>query len=648
MAPLEDPIWIDALECIEYAFQPIVNIYSGECLGYEALLREWKPAGFDSIQAVFDAAAAAQVLHQVDMVLREKAIAKFAAIAGGRLKLFFNLDNRMLGSRDYTPGATASILSRYGLTHDRICFEISEKHELPHSLETTNLLTAYHRQGFRIAVDDFGAGFSGLKLLYHAEPDFLKIDRFFIQQIAGDAKKRLFVSSIVNIAHMIGSLVIAEGVESAEEYLACRDIGCDLIQGFLVARPTVDPTSLKARYPIIETLNGRERRDRAQDDQPRIASHMTTLLPLPQDATMLHICQAFKEDRHDGYFPIVNADEEPLGIVRESDLKQYTYSRYGQELLQNPAFGGSITRFIRRAPIADIHTPVEKIVGIYSQSPAIEGILIVEGMRYQGILSPQSLLRVINEKNLAAARDQNPLSRLPGNILIHEFVTAALMDKEHPYYLVYFDFDNFKPFNDHYGFRQGDRIILLFAEILRSMAQETGGMAGHVGGDDFFFGLRGQFPIDEIVDRISALTRRFARDAESFYDAETRRRGYLEAADRSGDLRRLPLLRASAVVLKLPPMRRDLYSAEELGRAMAILKKAAKASSEGLCLGLQAASGSMDDAFSSDDLATSAAMVAVPVYLLDRPDAVPHPVAHRSAVADARALRAFNAFVTPA
>ena len=133
MVPLEDRFWLSALDCLDFALQPIVNIYSGDCYGYEALLRGVEGAGFASIQQFLDAAAETGVLHQVDLRLREIAIHKFAAIANGRSKLFFNLDNRLLCSRDYTPGETVRILSRYGLTQERVCFLSRKSPRIPRS-----------------------------------------------------------------------------------------------------------------------------------------------------------------------------------------------------------------------------------------------------------------------------------------------------------------------------------------------------------------------------------------------------------------------------------------------------------------------------------------------------------------------------------
>ncbi len=113
MKPIDDPRWLHAIETIDFAFQPIVNIHTGACYGYEALLRNHMEAtttlGVEpSIGAIFDSAYLSNVLHQVDLALREKAVEKFAKIGWHRrMKLFFNLDNRVLSSSDYQTGRTS-------------------------------------------------------------------------------------------------------------------------------------------------------------------------------------------------------------------------------------------------------------------------------------------------------------------------------------------------------------------------------------------------------------------------------------------------------------------------------------------------------------------------------------------------------------
>jgi diguanylate cyclase (GGDEF)-like protein len=273
-------------------------------------------------------------------------------------------------------------------------------------------------------------------------------------------------------------------------------------------------------------------------------------------------------------FVVVNAQDEPLGILHENSFKEYAYSRFGNQLLQNPAMRENISAFISKCPIADIHTPVETILEMYSQNDTIEGVLIVENMHYVGFLSAQSLLKVLYEKNLALARDQNPLTKLPGNNLIAEYVSRALQDTDNQYLLVYFDLDHFKPYNDHYGFRNGDRVILLFAGILQDYHNRTSAFIGHIGGDDFFSGLK-DAPLVESGERVRQLTEKFKSDVESFYDPEVVQRGYLFAQDREGEYREFPLLTVSAAVLELKPGRKVISSAE-ISRVMAEEKKEAK------------------------------------------------------------------------
>ncbi|MCA1908712.1 MAG: diguanylate cyclase, partial [Magnetospirillum sp.] len=203
-------------------------------------------------------------------------------------------------------------------------------------------------------------------------------------------------------------------------------------------------------------------------------------------------------------------------------------------------------------------------------------IIIVDDMKYVGFLSAHSLLRVINEKNLAAARDQNPLTKLAGNNLIHEYVSEALGATDVEYVLAYFDFDNFKPFNDKYGFRLGDRAILLFAELLAKALPRDTSFPAHVGGDDFFGGFR-RMGFEESLRVASDLCTAFARDVESFYDDETRRQGHIVGQDRVGNIVRFPLMTVSAAIVHLPAGR-PLFSVDDVSQLIAELKKSAKKS----------------------------------------------------------------------
>jgi diguanylate cyclase (GGDEF)-like protein len=576
--------WHSRLSLIDFAFQPIVNIHSGVCYGCEALLRNYEAAGFASINDFFDRAYQDRVLYPVDLELRRKCIKNFSILKKRQqAKLFFNLDNRVLDSDDYKSGNTLRILEAHNLHQDAICFEISEKHELQDTGEAVETLKAYRAQGFKIAVDDCGTGFSGLKLLYYTRPDFIKIDRFFIQDIATDPNKRMLVSSIVNIAHLMGSIVVAEGVETEQEYYSCRSIGCDLVQGYFIQKPQTDILQIRPCYEHIRLLGEKGRRKKDSHDRSLIDSEIVYIEPIRWDMNIYDVFQQFRNTQNQSFFPVINDNGEPLGVISEKSFKDYAYSRYGSELLQNPSFGKNLNRFILKYPIADIHTQVEKILEIYSHNEHMEGIIIVDEMKYKGFLSAYSLLKALNEKNITVARDQNPLTRLPGNTLIHEYVSCALQDFETSYFFIYFDFDYFKPFNDRYGFRNGDRVILRFSELLKIWAQLSSAFIGHIGGDDFFMAFRGGNP-EKIKEDVLKLIRQFKSDAESFYDPETIEKGHMKSTDRDGNFRMFPLMSVSAVILELCAKRQRVYSTEEIGNKMASEKKKAKNSIDNLSI----------------------------------------------------------------
>lgn len=215
--------------------------------------------------------------------------------------------------------------------------------------------------------------------------------------------------------------------------------------------------------------------------------------------------------------------------------------------MENPSLGKDISRFVEKIPIADIHSSVEKLIELYTQFNNNEGLIIVENMKYIGVLSTTSLLHIINEKNLTIARNQNPLTKLPGNTMIHEYFSKSLSDFSFAYHLIYFDFDNFKPFNDTYGFRNGDRLILMFADLLRNASLSENRFIGHIGGDDFFLGIKNS-ENKKVGDEMKNLAAQFKENAESFYDPKTVKQGFLLARNREGETKKMPLMTVSVAV----------------------------------------------------------------------------------------------------
>lgn len=562
-------------DSLTYAYQPIVSVTSGQVYGYEALLRGWDSLGFADIGSVFDQAHADGTLHRLEMALRRKALAGFSRFALPGQKLFFNIDNRVLESPDYVAHRTAGMLETYNLSPTSLCLELSERHVVPRSKGVDQILRAYRRQSYLIAIDDFGAGFSGLQLLYEQQPNLVKIDRYFMDGLAKDTRKKLFVSTIVNLAHVLGIIVVGEGIETEADFRAAQQIGCDLIQGYFVARPTQDLSALQASYPLIIEANRRERRARLSDHH-LLREGLANVPPVQVDDPVESLFRVFRQQREHDFVPVVDEAQRPVGIVHERDLKEVLYSAFGRDLLANKSLRRGILDFVRPCPMCDIFSDTEMILATYSQAPNPVGVMLVENLRYVGVLTTSALLRVINEKNLASARDQNPLTRMPGNNAITGHIMELLDRPDTLRILVYFDLDNFKPFNDHFGFRQGDRALLLFSELLQAHFGRNTGFVGHIGGDDFFAapGDQDEETLRTLLDR---LLTQFRQHAESFYDAESRARGYILGKDRQGEQRRFPLLSASAAAVILPPAVNGI-TVDDIVNAIASLKQSAKQS----------------------------------------------------------------------
>ncbi len=247
--------WYEYLETLDIAFQPILNIHTGKTYAVEALLRNYQEIGFKSIFSLFDQAYKENILYSFDIELRKKALKKFTQIDDFKnIKLFYNLDNRLFEMPNFTQGNTIKILKEYGIKKGNLCFEISERHEISNSCNMEKILEHYKSSNFCIAIDDFGVGHSGYKLLYDSVPNIIKIDRFFITDIQKDIKKKLMVRNITHLAIQLGIKVVAEGVETQDELLTCKDIGCHLVQGYLIQKPTTDTDKILKKYPAMADL----------------------------------------------------------------------------------------------------------------------------------------------------------------------------------------------------------------------------------------------------------------------------------------------------------------------------------------------------------------------------------------------------------
>ena len=567
--------WDEIIDKLDYAFQPIIYAQSGKLYAVEALLRNVQDIpNITTIDDLFDLVFSNDYLYEFDLLLREKAIKKFANINIPNLKLFYNLDNRIIYNKNYSSGNTQKILTKYNLSKDKIIFELSEKGTSIEQNALSTMLQRYKQSGYSIAIDDFGIGVSGLKLLYFSEANIIKIDRFFISNIDQDSKKKLFCSSIIDMAHIMGMQVIAEGVETQKEFYTCKDIGADFIQGFLVQKPTKNINEILPIYNDISNLildDKREDQNKFIDEQ-----FIDKIEPLPVNSSLYDIILHFKKNTEHNFVPIVDEFKYFLGIIYESDIKKISYSQYGLSLAQNQNFSTTLLKYLKPALSVEISWGIDKILEMYNLNFQNSlGIFITNSDKYLGFINLNSLLTMSYKRNIEIATNQSPLTKLPGNNQIEKFIANSFRNIQiNTTHIIYFDFNDFKPFNDIYGFRQGDRAILIFSELLQKRYPKNSFIA-HIGGDDFFVGLT-DFAFEDVFKLTLDVQNEFKYSAKNLYSKEDKEIGYIVSKDRFGTTRNFNLLSVSCSIIEINSQSNILNFDDTLNS----MKKESKSSKE--------------------------------------------------------------------
>ncbi|WP_297890478.1 EAL domain-containing protein, partial [Sulfurihydrogenibium sp.] len=225
------------LENLYFQYQPIVNIKSGEIYGYEALIRGFDTLGFKNPHQLFDYAYKNGFIFHLDIKLREKAIYEFSENFKMGQRLFFNLDSRIILSKDHKNGETLKILENLKIPSKMMVFEVSERFSLSEEL-IQRVFLYYKEQGFEIALDDFGVGSVCLEAIYKLSPDYLKIDGFFIEDFNKDFIKKEIVYSLSELCRKLNIKVIAEKIETKEDIYMLEEVEISLGQGYYIKKPS--------------------------------------------------------------------------------------------------------------------------------------------------------------------------------------------------------------------------------------------------------------------------------------------------------------------------------------------------------------------------------------------------------------------------
>jgi EAL domain-containing protein (putative c-di-GMP-specific phosphodiesterase class I) len=222
---------------LRVAFQPIVDLHSGEAYAYEALVRGPNGEGAASVLSH----VTADNLYAFDQACRVAAIK--TAVAAGILETNARLSINFLPNAVYSPVAciqlTLKTAREVGLSTNRLIFEFTESERIDAD-HLRNIVASYRQMGFETAIDDFGAGHAGLGLLANLQTDVIKLDMELIRGIDTSLPRRLIVTSLINLAASMNMRVVAEGVETMAELETLQGCGIRFVQGYLFAKPQLE------------------------------------------------------------------------------------------------------------------------------------------------------------------------------------------------------------------------------------------------------------------------------------------------------------------------------------------------------------------------------------------------------------------------
>ena len=554
-------------------FQPVIDLAQSRIYGHESLIRGPSDSALHFPDALF-AEARRQGLHPQLELASFRAGAHGFHEARAQGKLFLNLSGSALIHYwtlwgDEMP---LRLLKDCALEPTSIIVELTEQDPLSeHMAALGGAFACLRDYGMRIALDDYGVGNSNLQLWAEMQPDLVKIDRYFFRGIGQDDRKQNMVRAILKVAQHLGTAIVAEGIETAEDLAVVRELDIRYAQGWLLGRPE-EALLTELTQPLRDSLRVRTPTPLAQRSAGGTAASLKVEAPaaLLDKHTNDDVHRLFMEHKHLHAVAVIDADNRPVGIINRRDFSEHYAQRYTREL-----FGrDTCSTFMNGEPVlVDLNVSIDQLSHVLiseDQRYLMDGLIITRDGRYDGLATGETLVRSVTEMRIEAARYANPLTSLPGNIPISRHI-ATLLDDAEDFTVCYGDLNNFKPFNDVYGYWRGDDMILLTAEVIKRHCDPLRDFVGHVGGDDFVV-LRSP----DWMERVQRIIAEFNDRAMDLYDDEGRRNGGIEAEDRYGVPRFFPFVTLGVGALTVTPSLCERIRPEDIASAAAHVKHKVK------------------------------------------------------------------------
>ena len=587
-------------------YQPKIAINNNDIIGMEALVR-WQRPGQGIVppdKFITVSEENGSIVRLGAYVLKEACRQNKAWQDAGlpKIKVAVNLSARQLRDNNFVP-LVMQILEETGLDPHYLELELTESALMGDAGDTVCKLMLLKEQGISISVDDFGTGYSSLSYLKHLPIDTIKIDRSFVRDIVNDPDDAAIVDAILAMALSLKLNVIAEGVETREQLDYLRQRECHQVQGYYFSRPldplqfaafitqgmsaedvsvsTSDVSPVAAKLDSLSCKESNLKQDSGSNpvtasvNADYIGDISIPVLPAHPGDNLAAVLKRFQSDSSLLVLPVVD-DGRAVGIINRSTFLE-------EHVIGMNGFGFHINHSKK---MRDLMTPIklglENNVSIRDAAQAIQSqemdvrvdnICVTNDGKYFGIVDVNRFISAITDINLTLAKGANPLTGLPGNDSIQREINKRLTSGE-GFDIAYIDIDNFKPFNDYYGFQRGDVVIKTIGEIILAVIRTSGTnlscFCGHIGGDDFIL-ITGSHHADYISSQI---VKALEEHLPVFHGEKDFSAGCYSAVNRKGEEETFGLLSISIGIVntRLTPV----SSYAQLASISTEVKKAAK------------------------------------------------------------------------
>lgn len=550
------------------AYQPIVSLRDGMTYGYEALSRISDEMPDMNIEQLFRIAERMNKSRELETICIARALENLKYLDADK-KLFLNVNSNIIYDKKFQESFTRYRLNEYGLDSNNIIFEITEHVAVTDSNAFLGSVHHYKNQNYGIAIDDVGAGYSGLNIIASVRPDLIKLNMTLVRNIDQDETRQLLCKAMVDFSKNAGILLIAEGIETDGELRTLIKLNVDLGQGYFLGIPQkiIEEISPKKTEMIIKYHANNHIRKYRNSVYPIIGCLSKPGYTFSPIEKAEKIYETLRLNPSITEFTVVE-DEIAVGFLTKTALNEIFGGRYGFSLNSKKSISQLIkTDFLR----INYYMPVDQVSRLAMQRPferLYSPIVVEKEGKYWGIVTIKDLLNACTKAEVDTAMHSNPLTGLPGNLLIEKEILSRVFGND-PYCITYYDIDNFKAYNDVYGFQNGDIMLALVADILKECAVKNE-FIGHIGGDDFIV----IFDYQEAEGYCKNVIHQFSLKVPSLYRGADVEKGYITSKNRHGVTENFPI--ASLSVAGISNKAVTYESIDTFSKDIARLKKKCK------------------------------------------------------------------------